>query len=358
MDQHRPRVLSTIVAAVAFAFAAVLPVRAQDTTRAIPVAIHGFVLEQFRAWDPLNVDGFRLRKADLKFSGPVSPKMNWRISFDAAKVLTVNKTISELGDSLALSDASIDQRTRMLQDAAITYTVNRSLSFDVGQQIIPLGLEGTYPTAQIETIERTLFAAERSRAVGLGDVRDIGVSANGYLAANSVEYHVGTFNETGEGAGTTDVNPQKSIVGRVAFHPTILPALQFGGSGGYEGGLPKARRERAAGEIQLKTADVTVRAEVMSARDGLLHRLGWYGLGAYRPTSRLQFVGRYDWWDRDRTAEAILQNAVEIQIVAGASYMIEGNVGKIALNVVRQTFPNVTSVRNGTFLLAGFSGVW
>jgi hypothetical protein len=358
MHERPLRFSSTIAAAVAFASAAFAPASAQDSTRAIPVAIHGFVLTQYRAGDPLSIDGFRLRKADLKFSGPVSPNMNWRLSFDAAKVLTINKTISELGDSLALSDAAIDQRTRMLQDAALTWILNRNLSVDVGNQIIPLGLEGTYSTAQIETIERTLFVAERSRAVGLGDVRDIGISANGFVASNNVEYHIGTYNETGEGAGTTDVNPQKAFVGRFSIHPSILHALQFGGSGGYEGGPAKQRRERAAGEIQFRTDDITFRAEVMSARDGFLHRLGWYGLGAYRPTSKLQLVGRYDWWDRDRSAEAILQNAVEVQMVVGASYLIEGTVGKIALNVVRQTFPNVNSVRDGTFLLAGFSGIW
>jgi hypothetical protein len=290
-------------------------------------------------------------------SGPVSPKLNWRISFDAAKALTINKTISELGDSLALSDAAIDQRSRILQDAAVTYVVNRNLTIDVGQQLVPLSLEGTTPAPQIETVERTLFAIERSRAGGLGEVRDIGVTANGTFASNHVEYHVGTFNETGEGAGSTaDVNQQKAVVGRIVFHP--VPAVQFGGSGGYQGGASKQRRERAGGEFELRTSGVTLRTEVMSARDGALHRLGWYGLGAYRPVARLQFVGRYDWWDRDRNAEAILQNAVETQMIAGANYFFDGPGGKFAVNLVRQTFPNVTSVRNATFVLAGFSGVW
>src|SRR5215204_1322104 len=128
MDQRRPSFVLTIAAAVALAS----PAQAQDTTRAIPVAIHGFLLTTYRTGDPLVIDGFRLRKADLKFSGPVSPKLNWRLSFDAAKALTINKTIEEVSDSLsALSDAAIDQRTRMLQDAALTYVANRSLTFDV-----------------------------------------------------------------------------------------------------------------------------------------------------------------------------------------------------------------------------------
>ena len=337
----------------------VRPAQGQDTNRVAAVAIHGFILSTYRSGDPLTMDGYRLRKADIKLSGEVSPHMTWRISFDAAKALTINKTVSEIDDSVALSDAAIDQRSRMLQDAALTYTASKYAWFDIGQQIIPQGLEGTYSTAKIETIERTLFVAERSRAVGLGDVRDIGVSANGNLLDGAIEYHTGLFNEAGDGAGANaDVNEQKMVVGRLAFHPPFLSGFQFGGSGGYEGGAARSHRERAAGETQYRNSIVTLRAEVMSARDGLLHRLGWYGLGAYRPTSRLQFVGRYDWWDRDRSDEVSLANALEIQVTGGLSYTFDNSVGKLALNVVRQTFPNVTSIRSGTFILAGFSGIW
>jgi hypothetical protein len=95
----------------------------------------------------------------------------------------------------------------------------------------------------------------------------------------------------------------------------------------------------------------------MHGRDGLLRRMGWYGLGAYRPIPRLQFVGRYDWWDRDLGAEEALPNALETQVTVGASYRLEGTA-KLALNVIRQEFPHISSVRSGTILLAGFSGLW
>lgn len=346
-----------------FAVAALLGLaglaKAQDSVRAGPVAIHGFVLVSYRSGDPLTVDGYRLRKADIKFSGFVSPDLRWRVTFDAAKALSLTKTVDEVTDSsIALTDAAIDQKSRMLQDAALTYAVHPALALDIGQQIIPLGLEGKYSAAQVETIERTLFVAERSRAVGLGDVRDIGVSANGAFVDGQIEYHLGVFNEAGESAGTTDLTPQKAIVGRISFHPRALPDFQFGGSGGYEGGTASVRRERAGGEAEFRNDDITIRAEVMSARDGFLHRLGWYSLGAYRPTSRLQLVGRYDWWDRDRDAEVSFANALETQVVVGASYLLQGASAKVALNVVRQTFPHVHTVKPGTFLLAGFSGIW
>src|SRR3954464_6118561 len=81
---------------------------AQDTLRIAPVAVHGFIQTYYRSGDPFVKDGYRLRKADPKFSGDISQKLKWRVTFDAAKVLTVNKTTTVVGDALALSDASID----------------------------------------------------------------------------------------------------------------------------------------------------------------------------------------------------------------------------------------------------------
>lgn len=335
-------------------------VGAQDSTvsHALPpVQMHGFIQVYYRSGDPLTKDGFRLRKADLKFSGELSPHLRWRISFDAAKTLTINKTITEVSDSIALSDAVIDQRTRILQDAALTYTVNRALSLDIGQQIIPLSLEGTIPTSAVETVERTMFIVERSRAGGLGDIRDIGVSANG-RALDAVEYHVGVFNETGESGGSTDTNDQKAVMGRVAVHAPKFPQLQIGGSGGVEGGPTLQRRERAGGEAQFRTDLYTLRAEAMTARDGALRRYGWYGLGAVRPTTRLQFVARFDSWDRDRSHELSIVDATERQVSVGGSYLIDESIAKLAVNLVRQTFPNVVTVRSGTILLVAFQAVW
>jgi len=318
--------------------------------------LHGFLQIYYRDGDPTVKDGFRLRKADLKFSGNVSPRLKWRVTFDASKALTINKTVSEIDDSLALSDASIDQRSRIVQDAALTYSVNHALALDVGQQIIPLSLEGTIPTSQVETIERTMFIVERSRATGLGDIRDIGVSANG-RTLGAVEYHIGVFNETGEGAGTTDANDQKAIMGRIAFHPSAFPNLQLGGSGGFEGGPIKQRRERAGGEIQYRDTYLTLRTEAMSARDGNLRRFGWYGLSAVRPTTRLQFVARFDLWDRDLGGETSLFDATERQATIGGSYLLDATT-KVALNVIHQSFPNISSPRTGTIVLVAFQAVW
>lgn len=336
------------------------PAAGQDSTAAritAPVEIHGFVEVYYRTGDPTTKDGYRLRKGDLKFSGELSPRLRWRIGFDAGKALALDDETEGAGDSLRVTGVAIDQKSRIVQDAALTYTVNHLLAIDVGQQLIPLSLEGTIPTPNVETIERTMFIVERSRGTGLGDVRDVGASANG-LTPGGLEYHVGLFNETGESQGTTDANDQKAVVARAAYHPSFFPGFQIGGSGAFEGGPTPQRRERAGGELQYRDTRLTLRGEAMSARDGELRRFGWYGLGAFRPVPAIQLVARWDEWDRDRGAESAITNAFQRQVVAGASYTLDGNVTRLVLNVVRQSFPNISTVPNATFALVAFEALW
>ena len=106
----------------------------------------------------------------------------------------------------------------------------------VGQQIIPLGLEGVIPSGLIETIERTMFIAERTRGAGIADIRDIGASVRGTVAAGSVDYQLGLFNEMGESQNAVDQNDQKAVLGRLAIRIPGTASLQIGGSGGFEGG--------------------------------------------------------------------------------------------------------------------------
>jgi phosphate-selective porin O/P len=338
-----------------------VPARAQDSVLAHlalpPTEIHGFIQTYYRSGDPTTTDGFRLRKADLKFNGEMSPHVRWRIGFDAAKALALALNTGDSIDAKAVTAVNADQRSRMLQDAAITWVQGKSFSADVGQQIIPLSLEGTIPTSAVETIERAMFIIERSRGTGLGDVRDVGASANGFTPIG-IEYHGGVFNGTGDDVGTVDGNPQKAVAGRLAYHLRLIPEIQFGGSGAYESGIFAQRRERAGSELQYRDARFTLRAETMSARDGGLHRFGWYTLGAWRPNNVLQIVTRFDSWDRDLEHETGLTDGLERQLTVGASCQLDGSVAKFAVNLIRQTFPNVVSPPAATFVLIAFQSVF
>lgn len=303
-------------------------------------------------------DSYRIRRADLKLSGIISPRVRWRISLDGAKLLNLNKTPTVAADSSVLEDVAVDQRSRILQEASINVTLAPALRVDVGQQIIPLSYEGITAASQIETIERTMFIAERSRGGGISDVRDIGAEVRGSVAGNHVDYQLGVFNEFGDTQNSTDQNDQKATIGRLAFRLPGVSGLQLGTSGGFEGGaLPQQRRERAGGEGQFRNRWITLRAELMGARDGTLRRLGYYGLGAFRPMSDVELVARWDYWDPDLHNESSPPNIAEREIVAGASYFIESGATRLAANVVRSTFPSGI-VQPGTLLLFSLQVVW
>src|SRR5690242_12228046 len=68
-------------------------------------------------------DSYRIRRADVKLSGIISPRVRWRISFDGAKLLNLNKTTTVAADSTVLDDVAVDQRSRILQEASINVTL-------------------------------------------------------------------------------------------------------------------------------------------------------------------------------------------------------------------------------------------
>jgi hypothetical protein len=359
--------LSRLTTLLALAVVAA-PLCAQDTTTsgatapppAPAVQINGFLQLWYLDGHTLLTghDTYRVRRADLKLSGVVSPRVRWRISLDGAKLLNLTKTTTVAADSTALRDVAVDQRTRILQEASIYVTVLPALRVDVGQQIIPLSLEGTIASAQIETIQRTMFIEERSRGGTLGDIRDIGAAVRGSVGSNLLDYQLGVFNEMGEDQNSTDQNDQKAVLGRLAVHIPGVNQLQFGASGGFEGGpLPSQRRERAGGEAQFRSHGVTLRSEVMGARDGVIRRLGYYVLGAARPASDLELVARWDIWDPDLHNESGPVDVAEHSIVAGASYFLEGGATRLAANVIHSTYPS-RLVPASTQLLLELHVVW
>ena len=117
MPLSRARLALAVLASAGLATAPT-SATAQDTTAHAGHTgeVHGFVQVYYRAGDPTIKDGYRLRKADLKFSGEVSPHIRWRVGFDGSKVLMLSANESPGGDSTSSNGVSVDQRTRILQD--------------------------------------------------------------------------------------------------------------------------------------------------------------------------------------------------------------------------------------------------
>jgi hypothetical protein len=149
-------------------------------------------------------DTFHMRRLELKFSGSINPSIDWTIMVDPSKTLRLN--VSKSGGNV--TDVSLDQPTRILQDAFVTWKVSPETRLEVGQQKIPFSLEGLQSSSALDTIDRALFMN-----VGkLGDIRDTGVQLKSKF--NDVELTAAILNGVGENQNAKDNNQTKVFGGR------------------------------------------------------------------------------------------------------------------------------------------------
>ena len=265
-------------------------------------------------------DAFWIRRAELRFSGNVSPAARWTVMVDPAG-------------------------TRMLQDAFITLDYRQRLFVNVGQFKVPLGLEGLQPSEALDT-ERALFSSDRARGGTYGDIRDIGVMAYGPLGPQA-DFQVAVFDVT---AGTTNGtrHDQEAVAGRVVYRPALLPGLQVGVSGfrGSGSSVERSRRDRLGAELRYLHRRMTLKAEYMSGADGTVERQGYYAHFVYKITPKWQSIVRYDTWDPDIHLESTAASVTERDYIAGFNYFIHGNAVKLQFNYVRKTFNDTVAPVN------------
>lgn len=285
-------------------------------------------------------DTFRIRRAELKFTGEISPHFKWTVMIDPAKALSLNNTFTTVSGTTVLKDTSINQASRILQDAFITLSYLKRVNINVGQFKVPLSLEGLQSSGQLDT-ERALFASDRARGGNYGDVRDVGVMLYGPLS-KEVDYQIGVFNGSGESQNDLDKNDQKAVAGRLVVRPPFIRGLQLGGSGVWGNGqrADRPRRDRLGAESLFVRGPMTLKGELMTGSDGAVHRRGYYGHFGYQFDPKFQGIFRVDTWDPDIARENNAANATERDYVAGFNYFIRERYFKLQFNYLRKTFAN------------------
>ena len=274
---------------------------------------------------------------------------------DPAKSLSVNQKFATVDSTRVVSDGTISQSSRMLQDAFITLTFG-PVSIDAGQYKLPLGLEGSQSSGRLITVERGLFMTDKTRGAGLADVRDLGATVRGQ-AINGVDYQLGVFNSTGEHQNGTDRNPAKAVVARVQMKPAAVSGLQLGASGSWGGATSadNVRRDRLGGDLSFRRGPLTVQSELMLGYDGALRRAGWYGAIAWQKHG-IEPVLRVDSWDPDRSREDALANVTGRDVIAGLNLYIADQNVKVQANYVWRWYEGVASSRN--LLLLNLQTSW
>jgi phosphate-selective porin len=322
------------------------------------IRFNGLLQGWYAAGDGGFSDTFRVRRTELKFVGQINPKASWTVMIDPAKALSTNNTFASVNGGLVLTNTNVNQGSRIMQDAFITLDYIDRMQINVGQFKVPLSLEALQSTGTLETVERALFASDRARGGGLGDVRDLGVMISGPLNSH-VNYQLGLFNGTGENQNDLDKNEQKAVIGRLVVRPPMVKGLQVGGSGAWGNGsrADRPRRNRMGAEALFVRGPLMLKSELMTGKDASFSRLGYYTHAGYRIRPKVEAVFRLDYWDPDRRLDTNSANVAERDYVGGVNYYISENNLKLQLNYIRKTFTGgIAPSRN--LLLANLQTSW
>lgn len=226
----------------------------------------------------VGVDGLSLRRTRLALSGAAAPNLKFKIEVEALK-------------SPAVVDAQID------------WTPAAAAGLRFGQFKVPFGLENLTPTPSLDLINLAPSVSGLVPGLDIGSYgRDIGLVFTGQ--ASIFEYFVGVFN--GAGVNKADTNGQKDLAARLVMRP--LSGLSFGASlydGRYSAaaGAAPVVRDRTGFDAAWVTPAVSLKAELIRARDGERRRQGWYAQGGWFVVpKKIQAVVRYDSLDLDRGA--------------------------------------------------------
>lgn len=320
------------------------------------IKFDGLLQGWFGAGDRGFSDTIRIRRAEMKFSGEITPKARWTVMFDVAKALSSNNTFTTINGTQVVTNTSPNQASRILQDAFITLNYIKDVQVDIGQYKIPLSQEGLQSSSALDTVDRALFMSDRARGGGLGDIRDIGVMFSGGVTKNA-DYQIGFFNGVGENQNDTDRNDQKAVIGRFVVRPSFVRGLQVGTSGAWGNGRGLLRKDRLGGEIVYARDKFKFKSEVMGGVDGDIHRLGFYQHFGYRFTPKIEGIFRFDSWDPDRRRETSSANVTERDYIVGLNYYILENRLKFQINYYRKTFNNGL-VPSRNLFLANLQTAW
>ena len=301
--------------------------------------------------DPANT--FRIRRAEFKLTGSLSPRVGFTLLADAAKQLTLGTSSERIDTATALTGVSVNQNTRMLLDAFVSLLPTKHLAVDVGQQRIPFSEEGLMSATRLQTAERAQFASSRERGGTFGDVRDLGVMIRG-VDVPHLEYALALMNGSGESQNTTDRNIEKALMGHVVG---VAGGFRVGGSAVYGGRqtLDHPRRDRYGAEAEYMQGPFTARGEYVSGADGATERAGYYELAAVRVRPWLELVQRLDSWDPDTKHEDSETTARSLDALAGATFRLATR-SRAQVNLVRRSFGGVAPAQ--TSVLVSFETAW
>ena len=273
--------------------------------------IHGLVQGQFIAsFDDNSAyvnlgdrrSTFRLRRAELAFSGGLGDKIGFVIMFDPTKVMEFRSESISIPDQNS-TDTQVEvmqpqSAISILHDFNITFKYIPNLNFTFGQGLTPITYDGLFPSGDM------IFAERSELGSTFGDQRDIGLWA--HYDFGKFSYKLGIYN--GEGPNLLDSDKYKDIALRLTVSPAKWLSIGASGQRTLTGNSNKTHTV-AGGDIAFQAAGFTANLEfywrrLTSGTEGINdnNSMGVYGALAYLFESSIggwQLAIRYDLFDPD-----------------------------------------------------------
>jgi hypothetical protein len=242
---------------------------------------------------------FRLRRAEISLKGNPFEAMRWFLMIDPTKALRT-------GPILSAND------NKILQDFGIGINVTPELELLVGQFKIPTNHEGALSSIELPLPERTIsgrtFGYRREPGFMLTFTKDI--------------FKVYAMLSNGHGTNQDDLDDKKDLNFRV--EAAVLPGLLVGAFLTL-GDFSFGQKGRVGGNVHYTLNDLTLRTEVIRARDGgTTSSTGWMADVSYLLAEKWLPVVRFD---GIATEGAFTSYASTL----GVSYLIHGHRTKATL---------------------------
>ncbi|MBI3985958.1 MAG: hypothetical protein HY343_03510 [Lentisphaerae bacterium] len=269
-------------------------------------------------------DTFRLRRAEIKLSGEITPMVPWAVMIDPAQVREDDTTTSTVNGTNYVTSVG---RKSVLQDFLVTLKLHPTSAFDIGQYKTPFGMEGLESSAKLDLIERSMLASQLKWA----DYRDIGVTYKGNFTCPftgaKIQPSAGIYN--GDGQNRLDANNPMAYAGRLAVKP--VDALHLGVAH-YNGDTGSAETEnhRTGVEAKIAVNPVSVYGEYAMGESAGKDKETAYVTATCMLGELFQAVARYDWYDPDEDAD----DDAKDETTLGVNYFIKKHNAKLALNYV------------------------
>ena len=252
--------------------------------------------------NPTGVNDFRLRRAEIKLNGKVTPDWGFEVMIDPTKSPSVT----------AGADGKI------LQDLAITWLGLKGHEFSLGQKKIAMTEEGLRSSSEIDFVER----ARITRVIG--DQRQAGFFYKGEYGEMFGAQASITNGLPSNVAGTSD-----RLYYAARFDVKPMKGLVFGVSGGTGNqGTQALACDRYAAHVRwdgTESLPLMLRAEYGHATDGQangteIDRDGFYVSGLYTFAKQFRLGLRYEEYDQNKDV-----TGDKLSIVTGGfHYMIKG----------------------------------